>query len=103
MLCRLAVRRMLHSEEERAEYVLRVTGEHTLGTAGGFGSDEKSFGCGEDLIAFLRSLGLSEETTAKAQAALEQPAAGSQFIPFAYNMQISFARLQEADLDLFEA
>lgn len=72
---------MLRSEEERAEYVLRVAEEHTLGTAGDFGSDERSFGCGQDLEAFLRSLGLSEETIAKAQAALEQPAAGSQFIP----------------------
>lgn len=102
MLCRLAVRRLLHPKEDKAEYLLRVAGKHTLGTAGDLGSDEKSFASGQDLAAFLRSLRLPEETITKAESVLGQPASSAQFVPFAYNMQISLALLQDADLDLFE-
>lgn len=102
MLCRLAVRRLIQPKEDRVEYILRLAGEHTLGTAGNFGSDERSFACRQDLAAFLQSLGLSEEIVTKAEGALEQSASGSQFVNFAYNMQISFVLLQNADLDLFD-
>jgi hypothetical protein len=60
MLCRLSVRRIVHQREDQTEYVLRVAGEHTLGSAGTLGSDEKTFSTLEQLLGFLHTLGVSQ-------------------------------------------
>ena len=102
MLCRLALRRNIHQGEDQTEYVLRVAAEHTLGSAGMLGSDEKIFSSEQELVRCLRALGVSEKTISKAEDATRQPASAVRFIGFAENEQLAFSRIQDAEFDLFD-
>jgi|GEM_PF-4346384 len=73
MLCKLAVRRIVHSESGSNDYVLRVTAANTLGNARVLGSDEKTFSNRDRVIACLRSLGLSDGTIRQFEAIAKQP------------------------------
>jgi len=101
MLCRLAVRRIVSSDEDETEYVLRVSGEPILGSAGAFGSDERTFSGQNEMVACLRSLGVSEPTLKQFTVSAQQPASAFRFVVFAEKEQIAFERLQDADLDIF--
>jgi hypothetical protein len=101
MLCRLAVRRIVSSDEDRTEYVLRVAGEPILGSAGALGSDERTFSRQDDVVACLRSLGVSDPTLKQFTMTAQQPASVFRFVVFAEKEHIAFERLQDADLDIF--
>jgi hypothetical protein len=101
MLCRLAVRRIVSSDEDQTEYVLRVAGEPILGSAGALGSDERSFLGQDELLACLRFLGVSEPTLKQFTVTAQQPASAFRFVVFAEKEHIGFERLQDADLDIF--
>jgi len=60
MLCRLAVRRIVSSDEDETEYVLRVAGEPILGSAGALGSDQRTFSGQDEFVACLRSLSVAD-------------------------------------------
>ena len=101
MLCKLAVRRDVHSESDRTDFVLRVTAAHTLGNARVLGSDEKSFSDQDQVAACLRSLGLSDETIAQFEAVAGQPATATKFVTFSDSEQIAFDRLEDSNFDIF--
>ena len=101
MLCRLAVRRIVSSDEDQTEYVLRVAGEPILGSAGTLGSAERTFSGPDEVVACLRSLGVSEPTLTQFTMTAEQPASAFRFVVFAEREHIAFERLQDADLDIF--
>jgi hypothetical protein len=101
MLCRLSVRRIVPTRENQTEYVLRVAGEHTLGSAGALGVDQKAFPSLHEFVDFLRNLGVSEETILQAEQSTLKPASALRFITFAENEQLAFDRIQDADLDPF--
>ncbi len=101
MLCRLSVRRIVHERDDQTEYILRVAGEHTLGSAGQLGVDQKTFSSGTRFLEFLRVLGLPEETIRRADEAAQQPPGALRFVDFARNEQLAFDVLEKAELDLF--
>jgi hypothetical protein len=101
MLCRLAVRRVVSSDDTQAEYVLRVAGEPMLGSAGTLRSDERTFSGQDELEACLRSLGVSDQTLTQFEVTARQPASSVRFVVLAEREQIAFERLQDADFDIF--
>ena len=101
MLCRLALRRVIHLDENQTEYVLRVAGEHALGSAGNLGTDERSFSTEKEFVLCLRSLGVSDATVSKAEVTARLPASAKRFVGFADCEQIAFTRLQDANFDVF--
>ena len=101
MLCRLAVRRVVSFDEDQTEYVLRVAGEQIFGTAGAFGSDERSFSGQNGLLARLCSLGVSGPTLKQFNVTAEQPASAFRFVAFAEKEHFAFERQQDADFDIF--
>jgi hypothetical protein len=101
MLCRLAVRRIVHPDGNLTEYVLRVAGAPTLGSAGTLGSDEKTFSEHQEVLSCLRSLGVSDRAIAQFEAAARQPPSALRFVGFADTEQIAFDRLQDAEFDIF--
>lgn len=102
MLCKLAVRRIVHSESDPNSYVLRVTAANTLGNARVLGSDEKTFSNRDQVIACLRSLGLSGGTVVQFEAIATHPVSATKFVTFADSEQIAFERLADSDFDIFD-
>jgi len=97
MLCSLAVHRTREST-----YMLRVSGNTSVGPSGTGGRDAKHYPSADALLSELRILGLSPDIEIAAARELENPETRKRFINFAKNVQIPFELLERADIYLFD-
>lgn len=79
-----------------------MAGQHTLGSSGTIGSDQKTFSSEQELVDCLRALGVSEGSVFRAQVSAGDPASILRFIGVAVDEQIPFDRIQDAAFDLFD-
>ena len=93
---------MVNLETDRAEYILRVAGQHTLGDSGTIGSDQKTFSSEKQLVECLRALGVSEKSILRAEASARDPASALRFTGFALDEESPFGLIQDAAFDLFD-
>lgn len=102
VLCRLAIRRISQPDSRNPLLVLRVAGQHTLGSAGTLGSDQKSFSSSHELLRAMTGLGIEGQVLAAAEIVMQSPEHLLRFVTVGDGVQIPFARLQDLGLDLFE-
>jgi len=96
MLCDLAV----HLTRE-GSYVLRVSGNTSVGASGTGGRDAKHYATADALLNELKTLGRSEDLGIAAARELGNPESRKRFIKFAENVQIPFELMERADIYLF--
>jgi hypothetical protein len=95
MLCSLAV----HLTRE-GSYMLRVSGNTSVGPSGTGGRDAKHYPTADALINELKTLGLSDDVRISAARELENPETRKRFVKFAENVQIPFELLERVDIYL---
>lgn len=102
MLCRLAVRRIMDPDGSGFQFLLRISGERVLGSAGTLGSDEQSFPDQTGLLHTLRTLEVPDNVRAKAEALMQMEAYTLQFVTVSADVHIAFQCLQDSGYYLFD-
>jgi len=97
MLCSLAV----HLTRE-GTYMLRVSGNTSVGKSGTGGRDAKHYPTADALLGELKGLGLSEDVAIAAAHELDNPETRKRFIKFAENVQIPFDLLEGTEIYPFD-